>query len=316
MRSILVTGATGFTGSHTAPLLLERYGQVTCLVRPSSDRAPVALPGVTFVEGDLDDPASLEAALRGKDTLINIAYLIGRVRDGAKRVEGLVRACRAAGVERAVFVSSTSLFTTLQAPTREARRAAERAIFDSGLAFTILRPTMIYGTPADRNLIRLVRFLHASPVMPVPGNGRFKQQPIFVEDLARAIVDCIEVEGATGNAYNLSGAAPLTFNELIDETCRAMGVRRLRVHLPLAPARWAARWGRRLPRRLRVTEEQLERLNEDKVFAHEEAARDFGFRPRPFREGIAEEVRHWRVQRAVPTVPVDPTRAAPRGAAR
>lgn len=67
MRKTLVSGATAFTGRHVVPLLLERYGEVTCFVRPSSDRRLLNRAGVGFAEVDLDDPASLEAALRGKE---------------------------------------------------------------------------------------------------------------------------------------------------------------------------------------------------------------------------------------------------------
>lgn len=289
MRKILVTGATGFTGGHIVPLLLERYGEVTCLVRPTSDRSCVSLPGVRFVNGDLDNSKSIEAALEGVGTLVNIAYLVGRSEHGARRAEGLVRACLAAGIRRAIFVSSTSIFTTLDAPVKIAKLAAEDAVIRSGLDYTILRPTMIYGTRGDRNIIRMIKFLRRSPVILVPGDGRSRQQPIHVEDLARAIVDSLEVEATFGKAYNLSGADALTFNELIEQTCRALGVRRMKVHVPLGHALLASRLLKRMQTKPWIKEEQILRLNEDKSFEHAEARRDFGFAPRTFSEGIRQE---------------------------
>jgi nucleoside-diphosphate-sugar epimerase len=289
MRKILLTGATGFTGRHVVPLLLERYGEVTCLVRRASVRTGISLPGVRFVEGDIDDSVSLAAALEGMEALVNIAYLVGRSECGARRAEGVVRAARTAGVRRAVFLSSTSIFTTLDAPAKSAKLAAEAAVAASGLDYTILRPTMIYGTRGDRNLFRMIRFLRRSPLILVPGDGRSRQQPIHVEDLARAIVDCLEVEATYRKAYNLSGAEAVTFNELIDQTCEALGVRRMKVHVPLGPALFASRLLGRVRAKPWIKEEQLLRLNEDKSFEHGEARRDFGFSPRTFAEGIREE---------------------------
>jgi len=290
MRKILVTGATGFTGQHVLPLLVERYGSVACFVRPKANRAAFDLPGVEIIEGDLDDYASIEAALRGKDTLISIAYLIGRIEQGGQRAENLVRASRASGVRRAVVVSSTSIFTTLAAPAKAAKIAAEQAIIESGLDYTLLRPTMIYGTAHDRNMIRLIRFLRRSPVIFVPGDGRSQQQPIHVDDVAQAIVDCLEVRATFGKAYNISGSRPVTFNEVIDQTCDALKVKRLKIHLPLKPALVLAQALNGVRKKALIKEEQILRLNEDKSFDHSEAQRDFNFSPRSFVEGIRQEV--------------------------
>ncbi len=290
MRKILVTGATGFTGRHVLPLLVERYGSVACFVRPKANRAAFDLPGVEIIEGDLDDYASIEAALRGKDTLISIAYLIGRIEQGGQRAEHLVRASRTSGVRRAVVVSSTSIFTTLAAPAKAAKIAAEQAIIESGLDYTILRPTMIYGTAHDRNMIRLIRFLRRSPVIFVPGDGRSRQQPIHVDDVAQAIVDCLEVRATFGKAYNISGARPVTFDEVIDQTCDALKVKRLKIHLPVKPALVLAQALNGVRKKALIKEEQILRLNEDKSFDHSEAQRDFNFSPRSFVEGIRQEV--------------------------
>src|SRR5262245_61001348 len=104
MQDILVSGATGFTGSHVIPLLVERHTKVTCLVRPTSDRSPVELAGVSFVEGDLSDPRRLHEQLQGKDIYIHIANLMGSTKTQGTRASAVVSACRSAGVRRAVFV--------------------------------------------------------------------------------------------------------------------------------------------------------------------------------------------------------------------
>jgi nucleoside-diphosphate-sugar epimerase len=290
MRNILVTGGTGFTGSRVVRLLTGRYGKATCFIRPSSDRTVIELPGVEFVEGDLDDDASFRAALGGKDALIHVANLMGSTKDGGKRARMVVTACADAGVNRAVFVSSASIFTKMKADTKAARLAAEEAVRMSGLDFTILRPTMIYGGRRDRNMTRLIEFLRRSPIIPIPGDGNSLTQPIHVDDLAFAVVECLETKTSIGRIYTLSGASPLTFNEVIDQTCAAIGVTRLKIHIPLRLAFALLRYFRRVPKRLRITEEQLQRLNENKVFDYTEARSDFGFNPRTFAEGIMQEV--------------------------
>ena len=289
MSEILVAGATGFTGSHVIPLLLSQHNRVTCFVRPTSDRSAVDLPGVEFAEGNLSDPVSLLAALRGKDTLIHLANLMGSTKDGGRRARTIVDACTSAGIGRAVFVSSASVFTRMDTETKAARLAAEGEVSGSGLRYTMFRPTMIYGSRRDRNMIRLIDFLRYCPLVPVPGDGESLTQPIHVMDLAGAIVDCLGIEAAVGRTYTLSGAAPLTFNEVIDQVCAAMGVRRIKIHVPLPVAQRLARLANRLQKRVRITSEQLLRLNENKVFDYADAQRDIGFHPRTFAEGIRLE---------------------------
>jgi uncharacterized protein YbjT (DUF2867 family) len=286
---ILVTGATGFTGSHVVPLLLKRWGRVSCLVRHTSNRTPIDLPGVKFEVGDLDDPKTLVRALQGKKVLVNIAYLSGKGKPG-ERAQGIVDACEAAGVRRAIFVSSTSIYTSIKAPAKKGKLAAEAAIINSTLDYTILRPTMIYGTAGDRNMSRIIRFLQRSPCMFIPGNGGSQQQPIHVDDLAGALVNCLDLPITYRKAYNLSGARSLSFTAVIDEICKALAVRRVKIHVPVGPALWLARLAAHLPVKGLIKEEQIQRLNEDKDFDHDEARKDFGFRPRDFAQGIRHEV--------------------------
>src|SRR5262245_53704021 len=113
MRNILVTGATGFTGSYVVPELVKRYNTVSCFVRPTSDRSAINLQGVEFIEGDLNDRTSVQAALSGKDTLIHIANIMGSTKERGKRAEALTLACANEGIRRAIFVSSTSVFTRM-----------------------------------------------------------------------------------------------------------------------------------------------------------------------------------------------------------
>ena len=283
MRALLI-GGTGFTGSYVAPRLAAAGYEVTALVRASSNasRLPAA---VARIDGNLDDQASLERAMRGRDVLVCVASI------GFGHAPALVAAAQAAGVSRAIFISTTAIFTTLNAPSKAVRVAAENTILGSGLRATILRPTMIYGSARDRNMARLIRYLLRWPVIAVAGSGQHRQQPIFVDDVARAVVDALGADGTAGRAYNIAGAAPLTFNEIIDTIAGLLGRRVRKVHLPARPLVAALRAVERTPLRLPIRAEQILRLNEDKAFDYAEAARDFGFTSRPFAEGIAQEIR-------------------------
>ncbi|HEX9983069.1 MAG TPA: NAD(P)H-binding protein [Thermoanaerobaculia bacterium] len=279
---VLLTGATGFTGSYVLRRLLAEGITPRCLVRASSDVA--GLHGVETVVGDLGDAASLERAFDGVDTLINTASL------GFGHAPALVKAAERAGVRRAIFISTTSIFTSLNTTSKSTRIAAEETIQRSRLEWTILRPTMIYGSPRDRNMIRLIRYVRRWPVMPVIGDGRHLQQPVYVDDVAAAAVLALRSEKAIRRAYNIAGAKPLTFNEVVDTVARLLGRRMRRIYFPARPIIATLQRLERHRLRLPIKAEQLQRLNENKAFPWTDAAKDFGYAPIDFEEGMRREL--------------------------
>jgi uncharacterized protein YbjT (DUF2867 family) len=281
---VLVTGATGFTGSRVVPLLLDSGYQVRALTRATSDRSPLADMDVEWATGDLAYTESFTAALHGVDVLVNIASL------GFGHAESIVRAAKEAGVKRGIFISTTAIFTQLNAGSKSIRLAAEEAIQASGLDYTILRPTMIYGSQRDRNMWRLIRLLRITPVMPIFGDGESLQQPIFVDDVAQAVLLALQNDVTIRKSYNIAGKAPLTYNQVIDTVASALDKRVGKLHLPYMPIVRALQFTERMRLRLPIKAEQVLRLNEDKSFSYEEAKRDFGFTPRSFEEGIRIEL--------------------------
>lgn len=281
---VLVTGATGFTGSRLVPLLLKNGFQVRAFVRPTSSRSPLSALEVEWATGDLSDPKALTAALRGVDALINVASL------GFGHAETIVRSAKEAGVRRGIFISTTAIFTQLNAGSKSIRLAAEETIQASRLDYTILRPTMIYGSPRDRNMWRLIRLLKVTPVLPIFGDGESLQQPIFVDDVAQAVLLAMQNGATIGRSYNIAGKVPLTYNQVIDTAAAALGKRVWKLHLPYMPIVRALQFTERMKIRLPIKAEQVLRLNENKAFSYEEAQRDFGFSPRSFEEGIRTEV--------------------------
>lgn len=283
---ILIAGATGFTGKRVLPKIAGR-AEVRIFARADSDISLAKKLGMEVAVGEWDDADSLERALQGIDAMIHIGSL------GFGHAPKIVQALEKAKVKRALFISTTAIFTRLPAPSKKMRLAAEATVTSSSLQWTILRPTMIYGGADDRNMIRLLKFLRLFPLVLIPGDGQSLQRPIHVEDLAQAIVDAFFNPQTIGKSYNLSGASPLSFNQVIDASAKALGKKRCKLHLPLSLilpfVRGVEKLAVHLKKKPLIKEEQVMRLLEDKSFDFTEAARDFAFRPRPFEQGIAQE---------------------------
>jgi nucleoside-diphosphate-sugar epimerase len=289
--TVAVSGANGFTGRFVCAELQRRKIPFFALLRPGSDVSWMAAREIPVRFADLTDSHQLSEQLRDCRALLNVASI------GFGAAPSILQACHSAGVRRAVFVSTTAIFTQLNAGSKTVRQAAEAAILASGLQTTILRPTMIYGTPGDRNMIRLVQWINRWPVLPVFGNGRSLQQPVHVTDVAWAVVQALDSPATINRQFNLSGAEPLTYNEVVRVTAQVLGRRICRLHIPAQPVVSLLDVTERLGVTLPIKAEQIRRLNEDKAFSHAEAQETFGYAPIAFQEGIRQEVVLFRAGR-------------------
>jgi len=283
---LFVTGGSGFLGRFVLSEADRRGHRVVALARSAAAASAVTAVGAEPANGDLDDPAGLARVFASSecDVLVSLASL------GFGQGPGIVAAAERAGIPRAVFVSTTAVTTTLPSSSKRIRLAAEHRIRSSPLTWTILRPTMIYGAPGDRNLSRLLPVLRRAPILPVPA-GDHLQQPVHVADVAAAVLAAAERPGSAGTIYDVAGPEPMTFSVLLRACARAVASRTRLVPVPLAPVVAAARGYELVSRHPRLRAEQLRRLAEDKVFSIEAAIGDLGYAPRPFSDGIAAEAR-------------------------
>lgn len=281
---ILLTGATGFLGGYVLEELVKRGHEVTCFVRKTSNLEKIKQLNVPYIFGELDDFKSICKALEDKEALINIASL------GFGHAPNIINACHEMNIKRAIFISTTGIFTKLNPDSKGIRLEAERLIKESDLDYTIIRPTMIYGTPKDRNMWRLVKYLKKLPVLPILGNGTYLQQPVYVKDLAWAVVSAYETNLSIKKAYNISGLEALTYNDVVDVAGKTLGKKVLKIHVPMKLSYSLLKFYEKISSNPKLKAEQVLRLNENKDFSHEDAAKDFGYKPMTFHEGINLEI--------------------------
>ena len=271
-QRIFITGASGKTGLALLELMFEGGGteaDVTCLCRSERCRERLALFPVRIVTGDASDPGSLGTAYGGEKTVIHLSSIF--------HAPALLETCREA--KRLIVVSSTGVFSEHRSKAGQIEEM-ERFVRNSGVPSTILRPTMIYGVPDDRNISRLVRFVERSRVLPLPGAGKARFQPVHVTDLARCILASLSSDASIGKSYNVPGGSAHSLAEIVHIIAGLLGKQISIVPVPLALASLAVRM---LPGRIDL--EQIERLREDKTFSYDDAVRDLGYSPMSFEKG-------------------------------
>jgi nucleoside-diphosphate-sugar epimerase len=201
----------------------------------------------------------------------------------------LLEAC---GARCVVALSSTSRFTksrssdvaehAIAANFAEGEQRLQEWAQSRGVRWVVLRPTLIYGLGRDKNIAEITRFVGRFGFFPVFGKATGLRQPIHAEDVAGACVAALGSPAAANRAYNMSGAEVLTYREMLGRVFVALRRPTRLVPVPLVLFKLAVWCLRLLPRYRSWSPAMAERMNRDMVFDHADAARDFGFRPRPF----------------------------------
>ncbi|WP_041747949.1 complex I NDUFA9 subunit family protein [Bradyrhizobium cosmicum] len=278
---VTVFGGSGFLGRNVVRALCRRDYRVRAAVRRPELAGYLQPSGkvgqVHVVQANLRYPASVEAALRDSDVVIN---LVGILAEGgaqsfdavqAKGAETVAKAAAAIGA-RMVHVSAIGADAESPSAYARAKAAGEQAVIAAVPSATIFRPSVVFG-PEDQFTNRFAALARMSPVMPLIG-GETKMQPVYVGDVATAIADAVDGKAKAGATYELGGPEVLTMREIIEAILEITDRKPMLVPLPFGLARFKAAFLQFAPGMLKLTPDQVTLLQRDNVVS--EAAKAAG----------------------------------------
>lgn len=273
MRKILLIGGTGFVGQHVC----EKLNRLPCRVTVATRRLDNArhlqlLPLVDPVEVNVHDSQSLASLLAGHDAVVNLVGILhGSETDFEKAhvqlPRELTRACEASAVRRIVHISALGASLDSASMYQRSKARGEAVLFGSGLDVTVLRPSVMFGAE-DKFLNTFARLQQVLAVFPLAGSqARF--QPVWVEDVASAVLECLQDPDTIGQIFEACGPEVFTLKQLVQLAGRYAGVNggkgRPVIALPDALARLQARLMELAPGEPMLSRDNLDAMKTDNV---------------------------------------------------
>ncbi len=240
-QKILVLGGSGFVGRHVCSRLSLQHHQITVPTRRLPARHIQMMPGVTVVQADVHDTKQLQALVHGHDVVINLIAILHGTEEAFTHAHvtlpaNLARACHAENVTRLIHISALGADVHGPSMYQRSKARGELALLSAAekapLGLTLLRPSVIFGKD-DQFINLFAKLQKVFPVMPLAGaHTRF--QPVWVHDVAQAIVHCVHTLRTEGQVYELCGPDILTLTELVQLAGRWVRKERPVVSLPYA----------------------------------------------------------------------------------
>jgi len=292
--NILIAGGTGFVGSSFTRRFIAEGHQVTLLVRPGSERKIEPVENLSTTKTDYQNPdISIPADL---DAVVNC---IGIIREFPSKgitfekvhcetVKFLVDMAKRNGINR--FLQVSALGTGPDAKTKyfQTKYRAEQLLRDSGLRVTVFRPSIIYG-PGDEFINMFAGMLRKFPAMPVIGSGKYRLQPVYVDDLSEIVVQTVGDDYAFDDSFEIGGPEVLTYIEIIDTVAKTIGKKAIKIKHPAFFMRFLAALFDRFSW-FPLTRDQITMLYDESYTNDRRLFDRYGITPRKLQDALAENL--------------------------
>lgn len=291
---LLVTGITGHSGRFFLQQLNagKFKGLIRCIVRETSDTSFIDNSDLDIekVVGNLEDQAFMDKVMCNVDTVMHIASIFYSVT--------LINAAVKNNVRRIILVHTTGIYSKHKSASEEYKSIENKinsiiSQSESKIGLIYLRPTMIYGNIHDRNMVVFIRMIDKMRLFPIVAQGANKVQPVNGKDLGIAYYQVLMKAEIMNGDYILSGEKPISMKQLFVLISEQLGKKTIFVSVPLQFSVGIAKLLKIISLKKLDFIEKVQRMGEDRSFPHNEANKDFGFKPMPLAEGLKAEIEEY-----------------------
>lgn len=281
---VIITGAVSQIGFFLAPALAKKGFNVYAVSRRAAPPNFPASENIKYIKAEIS--AGLEGEiLNDAQYLIHIAPL--------ELLPGIIEQAANLSVKRIIAFGTTGVYTKIESDSKAERGAMEKLLEAEllvkekcerlSIAWTLFRPTMIYGCGLDKNVTTIAKFIKRFGFFPMAGEGGGLRRPVHAGDLANACLTILDKKVTFNRAYNLSGGEALTYREMVEIIFRGLGKKPRVIAFPSSLLRLLIKVANLLPQYAHLNSEMADRMNMDLCFDHSGAKHDFGYAPRNFK---------------------------------
>lgn len=269
---ILVTGATGFVGNHLVNKLVSQHEQIRCLVRGNTSEIMKIGKEVDIFEGDLLNKDIVNRVVKGVQKVVHLAAALQApnpediCRINVEGTRNLVTLCVEHGVKQFIFFSTLNVTLPVKNQYSKTKSEAEQIVQESGLDFTILRPSIIYGEGDNGTISQIIKSVKTNKRITLLGNGEYKLQPVYIDDVVNAICEVLNnTHSHKQKTYFLVGKDIVSYNEIVDMISSIIGFESRKRYVPLPVVSFVATALSLFSKKGVILKDKLETYPYDKV---------------------------------------------------
>ena len=289
--TILVAGGTGFIGSNIVKELVKRNHKVKALVHTGANLSRLKNLNLEYANGDITDINSLDKPFTDVKIVYNVVGIIQETKRAnfdsihVLGTKNLVEMSNKVGVEYFVHISSLGTRPNAVSRYHQSKWKAEQSVVSSGIPYTIFRPSVVFG-PDDEFINMLARMIQYMPITPLIDSGGAKMQPVYVGDLAKCVVDCLNNPQAKNKIFEIGGPERFTMEEIVNLIKEHRGFKRLKLKIPYKLMYAVSKILENLFRKVPVSTDQLIMLREDNICDNSEIEKVFKIKFTSLKEGL------------------------------
>lgn len=295
---ILVTGAAGFVGYHLVNALAGKQKRVRCLVRNEPAKINICDKHIEVIQGDIRDKKVIDSAVKGARQVVHLAAVIQSpdpevvCQVNVEGTRNLVESSRQYGVEQFVFFSTLNTVLPVKNRYSKSKEKAEDIVRKSGLNFTILRPSVIYGNGDDGTIARLVHAVKNRKIIYLLGNGKYKLQPVYIDDVIKAICETLNnLCQFKDRTLFLVGKEIVSYTGLVDVISEIIGVKKYKCYIPLSVIDIIIKVFSLFSKKGIQLEDKLKTYPHDKIIVDKLLQKDiFPLQVTPLKEGLSRYI--------------------------
>lgn len=296
---IVIAGGAGFVGRNLVRVMLQQGFKDNEIVVIDLNQENLEFFNdymVKTVSADLSQQGKWEREFENVDYIINLAAQISSSqyepfhRNNILATKNIIDMAQKKGVEKIIHFSSAAVSSIRMDDYANTKLEGEELVKNSGLAYCILRPSLMYGPTDDKNIGYLINFARKFPFFPIPGSGKWPRQPIYIDDICLLIISLIK-DFPKNQTYSINGKETIYFKDMIKAVLEEVDGFHFRLFLPVSVFKFSMIFYQKIIGNEEFTTDQVDSLTAEEVFPDYVWWEDFNIKPTTFQEGVRRMIK-------------------------